>query len=105
MPGWRPSRRRSSGSRTCARTTPTTCRSSTSCGPSWSTRRATSCSTPGATPDEAEQEPLDHRAIRAALLVAQREAVIRLRDDGVINDETLRLIERDLDLEALRAGA
>jgi CPA1 family monovalent cation:H+ antiporter len=55
--------------------------------------------------DDAEQEALDHRAIRTAVLVAQREAVIRLRDDGVINDETLRRIERDLDLEALRAGA
>ncbi len=62
-------------------------------------------STNGETPDEAEQEALDHRAIRSALLVAQREAVIRLRDDGVINDESLRHIERDLDLEALRAGA
>ena len=61
--------------------------------------------TPGTTPDEAEQELLDHRAIRATLLVAQREAVIHLRDEGVINDETLRKIERDLDLEALRAGA
>ena len=61
--------------------------------------------TPGTTPDEAEQELLDHRAIRAALLIAQREAVIQLRDEGVINDETLRAIERDLDLEALRAGA
>ena len=37
---------------------------------------------PGTTLDEAEQELLDHRAIRAALLVAQREAVIQLRDDG-----------------------
>ena len=60
---------------------------------------------PGMALDEAEQELLDHRAIRNALLVTQREAVIRLRDDGVINDETLRAIERDLDLEALRAGA
>jgi Na+/H+ antiporter len=60
---------------------------------------------PGAGPDEAEQELLDHRAIRNAVLVAQREAVIGLRDAGVINDETLRAIERDLDLEALRAGA
>jgi CPA1 family monovalent cation:H+ antiporter len=60
---------------------------------------------PDSGPDEAEQEALDHRAIRNAVLVAQREAVIRLRDDGVINDDTLRLIERDLDLEALRAGA
>jgi CPA1 family monovalent cation:H+ antiporter len=60
---------------------------------------------PGAGPDDAEQELLDHRAIRNAVLVAQREAVIQLRDAGVINDETLRAIERDLDLEALRAGA
>jgi CPA1 family monovalent cation:H+ antiporter len=60
---------------------------------------------PGAEPDEATRELLDHRAIRNAVLVAQREAVIRLRDGGVINDETLRSIERDLDLEALRAGA
>lgn len=60
---------------------------------------------PGAGPDDAEQELLDHRAIRNAVLVAQREAVIGLRDAGVINDETLRAIERDLDLDALRAGA
>lgn len=39
------------------------------------------------------------------MLGAQREAVIRLRDAGVINDETLRSIERDLDLEAVRTGA
>jgi hypothetical protein len=30
--------------------------------------------------------------------------VIRLRDDGAINDETLRRVERDLDLEALRSS-
>jgi CPA1 family monovalent cation:H+ antiporter len=55
--------------------------------------------------DEAQQEALDHRAIRAAVLVAQRETVIQLRDDGVINDETLRRIELELDLEAVRSGA
>jgi CPA1 family monovalent cation:H+ antiporter len=55
--------------------------------------------------DEAELELLDHRAIRSAVLLAEREAVIRLRDDGIINDEALRRIERDLDLEALRSGA
>jgi Na+/H+ antiporter len=60
---------------------------------------------PGAGPDDAEQELLDHRAIRNAVLVAEREAVIALRDARVINDETLRSIERDLDLEALRVGA
>jgi len=54
--------------------------------------------------DEAQQEALDHRAIRAAVLAAERESVIQLRDDGVINDSTLRRIELELDLEAVRAG-
>jgi hypothetical protein len=54
--------------------------------------------------DEAERERLEHRLIRDALITAQHEAVIRLRDDGHINDETMRRIERDLDLEALRAS-
>ena len=60
--------------------------------------------TSGSALTDAEQEALDHRAIRSAIVVAQREAVIRLRDEGIINDETMRSIERDLDLEALRAG-
>jgi CPA1 family monovalent cation:H+ antiporter len=55
--------------------------------------------------DENERERLDHDAIRMAVVAAQREAIIVLRDDGTINDQTLRTIERDLDLEALRAGA
>ena len=54
--------------------------------------------------DEAQQEALDHRAIRAAVRNAEREAVIQLRDDGVINDQTLRRIELELDLEAVRSG-
>jgi monovalent cation/hydrogen antiporter len=54
--------------------------------------------------DEAPREALDHRAIRAAVRDAEREAVIQLRDDGVINDETLRRIELELDLEAVRSG-
>ena len=54
--------------------------------------------------DEAQQEALDHRAIRSAVLLAERESVIQLRDDGVINDATLRRIELELDLEAVRAG-
>jgi CPA1 family monovalent cation:H+ antiporter len=55
-------------------------------------------------PDEAEQEALDHLEIRTAVVDAQRETVIRLRDDGVIGDDVLHRIERDLDLEALRSG-
>jgi CPA1 family monovalent cation:H+ antiporter len=56
-------------------------------------------------PNAAEQELIDHRAIRSAVLLAEREAVIGLRDEGIINDETLRRVELDLDLEALRTGA
>ncbi|MFL5675704.1 MAG: Na+/H+ antiporter [Chloroflexota bacterium] len=54
--------------------------------------------------DESEQELLDHMEIRTAVLDAERDAVIALRDDGVIGDEALHRIERDLDLEALRSG-
>ncbi len=55
--------------------------------------------------DEGELELLEHLEIRNAVLNAEREAVIQLRDAGVIGDEVLRRIERDLDLEALRTGA
>jgi CPA1 family monovalent cation:H+ antiporter len=55
--------------------------------------------------DESELELLEHLEIRNAVLAAEREAVIQLRDAGVIGDEVLRRIERDLDLEALRSGA
>ena len=54
--------------------------------------------------DEVEQEALDHLEIRTAVLDAERDAVIRLRDEGIIGDEVLHRIERDLDLEALRSG-
>ena len=36
------------------------------------------------------------------MIGAQRAAVIELRDRGEINDQTLRTIERELDLEELR---
>jgi monovalent cation/hydrogen antiporter len=55
--------------------------------------------------DEEELELLEHKEIRDAVLDAEREAVIRLRDDGVIGDEALTRVQRDLDLESLREGA
>jgi monovalent cation/hydrogen antiporter len=55
-------------------------------------------------PNAADQEQLDHQAIRQAVVSAQREAIIGLRDDGLIGDEALRRVERDLDLEAVRSG-
>jgi CPA1 family monovalent cation:H+ antiporter len=60
-----------------------------------------------ATSDPAEtavrdQERIEHEQIQLAVIAAQRAAVIELRDTRQINDETLRLVERELDLEELR---
>ena len=52
-----------------------------------------------------DQELVEHKLIREAVIAAEREAVIGLRDEGVINDEVLRIVERDLDLEELRMEA
>ena len=51
---------------------------------------------------ERNQEHEEHQGIQLAIINAQREAVIALRDSRQINDETLRLVERELDLEELR---
>ena len=48
------------------------------------------------------QERSEHQQIQLAIVTAERNAVIDLRDRGEINDETLREIERELDLEELR---
>jgi CPA1 family monovalent cation:H+ antiporter len=50
-----------------------------------------------------DQEQVEHEAIRRAVIGAQRVAIIDLRDRGVIGDAALRRVERDLDLEELRA--
>jgi Na+/H+ antiporter len=58
-----------------------------------------------ADPDETaerRQERIEHEAIQHGVISAQRTAVIQLRDSGDINDLTLRMIERELDLEELR---
>lgn len=52
-----------------------------------------------------DQERSEHKAILASVINAEREAVIEARDAGVINDEVLRRIERELDLEELRMEA
>jgi CPA1 family monovalent cation:H+ antiporter len=55
---------------------------------------------------------MEHRARARAyrnllqdLLGVQRRTILDLRDRGEINDETLRRIQRDLDLEEMRLGA
>jgi NhaP-type Na+/H+ or K+/H+ antiporter len=45
--------------------------------------------------------PMQQR-LRQEILKAERAAIIRLRDRGRIDDETLRLVERELDLEEQR---
>jgi Na+/H+ antiporter len=52
---------------------------------------------------EPDQEQIEHEAIRRAVIDAQRVAIIDLRDRGVIGDAALRRVERDLDLDELRA--
>ena len=54
---------------------------------------------------DAEQELLEHRLIRRAVIDAERDALLRLRETGAINDDVWRRIERDLDLEELRMEA
>jgi Na+/H+ antiporter len=55
--------------------------------------------------EELDQELVEHTRIRRAVIDAERQAIIDLRDRGVISDEVLRLLERDLDLEELRMEA
>lgn len=56
------------------------------------------------THDEYDAHLSGYTQLRLGLLRAERQAVIRLRDEGVINDEVLRRIQRDLDLEELQLG-
>ena len=103
-PARRPSTRRCCGSTACPRSSRTTSRSSSSCASATSTRPATP--TNGAAAVRRRDRPGAARppAIRLSIVAAQREAVIRLRDDGAIGDEALHRVERDLDLEAVRTG-
>jgi CPA1 family monovalent cation:H+ antiporter len=51
---------------------------------------------------ERHQERIEHEEIQRGVIAAQRAAVIELRDRREINDQTLRELERELDLEELR---
>jgi len=55
--------------------------------------------------NEAEQELVEHRQIRSDVIDAQRDALRAMRDRGAIDDDVLRNIERDLDLEEIRMEA
>jgi Na+/H+ antiporter len=55
--------------------------------------------------NEAEQELVEHRQIRSDVIDAQRDALLAMRDRGAIDDDVLRDIERELDLEEIRMEA
>jgi CPA1 family monovalent cation:H+ antiporter len=55
--------------------------------------------------NEAEQELVEHRQIRSDVIGAQRDALLAMRDRGAIDDDVLRNIERELDLEEIRMEA
>ncbi len=44
---------------------------------------------------------IEYRRVRSAMIHAEEEAIIDLRDRGVIADDVMRNIQRDLDLESL----
>lgn len=53
----------------------------------------------GTTDDQAGDQQEAKLRLRQEVLTAERAAVIRLRDQGRIDDEVLRQVERELDLE------
>ena len=55
--------------------------------------------------DEHEREMIEHREIRRTVIDAEREALLRLRAEGEINEDVLRDLERELDLEERRMDA
>jgi len=58
----------------------------------------------GGMTDEYAESSAAWRSWRRELIEAERDAVIRMRDGGEISPETMRRIERDLDLEESRIG-
>lgn len=48
------------------------------------------------------QEEVQHNALRRDLLQTERNALVRLRDEGAISDQVLRRVQEDIDLEEAR---
>ena len=52
--------------------------------------------------DGEDRELIEHREIHRRVLDAEREALLRLRAEGSVDDDVLRNLERELDLEERR---
>jgi CPA1 family monovalent cation:H+ antiporter len=48
-----------------------------------------------------ERRSVEYRRVRAAMLRAEEKTILALRDRGVIGDDVMRRIQRDLDLETM----
>ena len=53
-------------------------------------------------PDGVEERSAAYQRLMIELLLAQRQRLVRMRDEGSIGDEAMHRIERDLDLEESR---
>ena len=49
-----------------------------------------------------EEHFTNFQRLEEELLEAELAAILRLRDEGIINDEVLRKVQQDLDLELVR---
>ncbi len=54
---------------------------------------------------EEDREIIEHREIHRTVIESEREALLRLRAEGAIDDDVLRALERELDLEERRVDA
>jgi CPA1 family monovalent cation:H+ antiporter len=54
---------------------------------------------------EEDREIIEHREIQRTVIESEREALLRLRAEGAIDDDVLRVLERQLDLEERRIDA
>ena len=105
-PGWRPPRRPSSGSRSWPREWPGHLELIDALRAQYSHRASHIDPHHDDGPlDESEQELLEHRQIRGAVIEAEREALLQMRERGAVTDDVFRRVERDLDLEELRMEA
>ena len=56
----------------------------------------------GVDDDGVEERSQQYQRLRRELLEAERQAVIRLRNDGTITEDVMQRVQRDIDLEDLR---
>jgi CPA1 family monovalent cation:H+ antiporter len=56
----------------------------------------------GSDDDGAEERSQQFQRLRRELLAAERDAVLRLRNEGMITEEVMQRVQRDIDLEDLR---